>query len=66
MPCPRRPPATFRPNIHHRADGTARPREENREVCSAVCPICGGPMTPRLGNKKPYFHCLCYERGDKH
>jgi hypothetical protein len=65
MPCPRRPPAIFLPNIRPRSDSTARPRGEIGEVCSAVCPICRGPMTPRLGRNGPYFHCRCHELGDR-
>jgi hypothetical protein len=65
MPCPRRPPAAFVPSAHHRAGGAARPRGESGEVCSAVCPFCRGPMTPRLGRNGPYFHCRCYELGNR-
>jgi hypothetical protein len=65
MPCPRRPPGFYMPSVHHRGGDAARRRGEGDRVCSAICPICGGPMTPRLARNGPYFHCLCYERGEK-
>jgi hypothetical protein len=65
MPCPRRPTASLIPSTHYRAGGAPRRRDESGETCSAVCPICRGPMTARLGRYGPYFHCLCHERGDR-
>ena len=30
-------------------------------TCAVICPLCKGPMTPRLSKAGPYFHCLCHE-----
>jgi hypothetical protein len=65
MPCPRRLPTAYIANTHPRAGNPRRPRDENGEVCSAVCPVCRGPMTPRLGRNGPYFFCRCYKLGDR-
>src|SRR4051812_14030539 len=28
----------------------------------ARCPLCDGPMTPRLCRQGSYYHCLCHDR----
>jgi hypothetical protein len=28
----------------------------------ARCPLCEGPMTPRLDRRGPYFYCFCHAR----
>jgi hypothetical protein len=63
MPCPRRPPSMPRSGTSRRADPAHR--IEDDRFCSAVCPICRGPMTARLGKRGPYFHCRCYDLGTR-
>jgi hypothetical protein len=53
------------------ADNELIPRGRRRAVDNggmldiARCPICDGPMTPRLDRRGPYFYCFCHARREE-
>jgi hypothetical protein len=57
----RRPPGFSMRSLHHRAADAIERRCWGERVLSAVCPVCGWRLTPRLRRGSAYFHCRCYE-----
>ena len=45
--------------------GRGRALDIGGQLDVARCPICDGPMTPRLDRAGPYFHCRCPRKADK-
>ena len=45
--------------------GRGRALDIGGQLDVARCPICDGPMTPRLDRDGPYFHCRCPRKTDK-
>ena len=58
-----RPLGFYMPSVHNRGQDGVQRRAQALNTGVGVCPRCGGPMTARYGRTRPYFHCLCFERG---
>ena len=42
--------------------GRGRALDIGGQLDVARCPLCEGPMTPRLNRQGSYFHCYCHAR----
>jgi hypothetical protein len=42
--------------------GRGRALDIGGQLDVARCPLCDGPMTPRLDRRGPYFYCFCHAR----
>jgi hypothetical protein len=45
--------------------GRGRAPDVGGQLDVARCPLCDGPMTPRLNRQGSYFYCFCHAREEE-